>query len=332
MSVKTGKDYGLSVARLIATLFIITCHIMQVEKMTLALWFNVGVQMFLYMSGYLYGRYRDIDPAGFMYARLKRLLIGFYVFSIPFSVILLATKVYPIGWVDIVHFLTFSNFNFADGIGHLWFVPCIIVCYMMLTLLISILNKMDAIKSDAVYIAASIALMLGVEFIFQLFIRNEMMKSPWINCFVVGVVLRRISESDRRLKDYIGYVILFGCLVMNAAQIVMTYVLALEFESYKLFLFDRICDYAHMLLGIVLVEIIRRLFANIGSDKVKSFLDTTDRLSYSVYLVHFVLIKGAFSLLKVISPKALAVVAIYVSAILIGILIDAITNMIQKRL
>ena len=331
MSRSFDKEYGLSVARLIATLFIVTCHIMQVEKNPLALWLNVGVQMFLYMSGYLYGKKREIDAAGFLGARLKRLLVGYYIFVVPFSLILIITKVYPTGWVDILHFLTFSNFDFADGIGHLWFVPCIIVCYALLTLFVSILNRMDKIKSDICYLAAFAASLLGVEYVFQLFIRNDLMKAPWINCFLIGLVSRRIAESNRSLKKCFGIMIAAGCILLNGVQICIMYMIKPELSGYRQFIFDRLSAYAHILLGIVVVEIIRRIFEKIGSERFRGFLDYTDRLSYSVYLVHFVLIKGAFSLLKAVSPKPLAVAAVFVSAIALGMVIDALTNCVNAK-
>lgn len=46
MKTKADHDYSISLIRLIATLFIITCHIMQYLTIELAWWFNVGVQIF----------------------------------------------------------------------------------------------------------------------------------------------------------------------------------------------------------------------------------------------------------------------------------------------
>lgn len=46
MKIKSSYDYSVSLIRLIATIFIITCHIMQYLSIELAWWFNVGVQIF----------------------------------------------------------------------------------------------------------------------------------------------------------------------------------------------------------------------------------------------------------------------------------------------
>lgn len=49
-----NKVLELSAIRIIATLFILFCHICQYYDFFLAWYLNVGVQMFLTLSGYLY--------------------------------------------------------------------------------------------------------------------------------------------------------------------------------------------------------------------------------------------------------------------------------------
>ena len=56
MKMETKHDCAISLTRFVATCFIIICHMMQYWDMELAWWFNVGVQIFLCMSGFLYGR------------------------------------------------------------------------------------------------------------------------------------------------------------------------------------------------------------------------------------------------------------------------------------
>lgn len=60
MGDNSSRDPAISIIRVLAFLSIITCHIMQYYHCELAWWFNVGVQIFLCLSGYLYGR-KSID-------------------------------------------------------------------------------------------------------------------------------------------------------------------------------------------------------------------------------------------------------------------------------
>ena len=48
------KNASISLIRMVAMSFIIICHIFQTYGNELAWWFNVGVQIFLIISGYLY--------------------------------------------------------------------------------------------------------------------------------------------------------------------------------------------------------------------------------------------------------------------------------------
>ena len=54
------KDNAISMLRFISMLMIIACHICQHYEIELAFWFNVGVQVFFMISGFLYGQ-KDIN-------------------------------------------------------------------------------------------------------------------------------------------------------------------------------------------------------------------------------------------------------------------------------
>lgn len=56
---------AISAVRLIAMVMIIACHILQYYKLELAWWLNVGVQIFLIISGFLSGIKTINDPIDF---------------------------------------------------------------------------------------------------------------------------------------------------------------------------------------------------------------------------------------------------------------------------
>ena len=55
-----GRQAAISAIRLLSLVMIITCHIFQYLDNELAWWFNAGVQIFLCVSGFLFGQ-RHID-------------------------------------------------------------------------------------------------------------------------------------------------------------------------------------------------------------------------------------------------------------------------------
>lgn len=72
------RDYSISVARLVATICIILCHMQQYYGSELCWWFNVGVQMFLFISGYLYANKKIVDSELFFIKNLIKILIPYY--------------------------------------------------------------------------------------------------------------------------------------------------------------------------------------------------------------------------------------------------------------
>ena len=74
-SVQTIRDKNPNIgfARFIAMCFIIVCHILQYFGYELAWWLNVGVQMFLFISGFLYGNKNIDDPIIFIRLNFKKI-------------------------------------------------------------------------------------------------------------------------------------------------------------------------------------------------------------------------------------------------------------------
>ena len=67
-------DVSISIIRLISLILIISCHILQGLKLDSAYWVNVGVQMFFFLSGYLYGQKDITNIKEFYKKRFKRII------------------------------------------------------------------------------------------------------------------------------------------------------------------------------------------------------------------------------------------------------------------
>lgn len=64
----TNKNYAISAIRFISCISIVLCHILQYYDIELAFWFNVAVQIFLMISGYLYSKYEYAMNIGGRYS------------------------------------------------------------------------------------------------------------------------------------------------------------------------------------------------------------------------------------------------------------------------
>ena len=122
------KNYSISAIRAIAMIMIVACHWLQARGNLLAWHFNVGVDVFFALSGYCFGG-KDIDDIGaFFKKRFLRILVPFYVF-IVLAIILFNVFGCNTAIKDILRL--FSIQTGVSGFGHIWFVPCILVLYLL---------------------------------------------------------------------------------------------------------------------------------------------------------------------------------------------------------
>lgn len=123
-------DYSISLIRLVATFLIITCHIMQYLALELAWWFNVGVQIFLCMSGFLYGKKDKIsDELVFFKNNIIKILVDYYVVIIPIILLFMLFVPEQLSIITTIKvLLTYGTLN--DG-GHLWYIPYCLFCYLI---------------------------------------------------------------------------------------------------------------------------------------------------------------------------------------------------------
>lgn len=140
------KDLGISTVRLIAMLGIVICHTIGYytfipQHENLGQLFNSGVGIFLFISGLLYG------------LKSKQYTISFFVnryLKIGLPVAIWITFLFVIqgcpsirGWLVLLFNLEGLSFVFEPlamrthlyGVGPLWFITVIFMCYLLLPLL-----------------------------------------------------------------------------------------------------------------------------------------------------------------------------------------------------
>ena len=284
----TGGGYRnstISLIRMLSMLMIISCHIMQYYNLELAWWFNVGVQIFLCISGFLYGQKNIDNVTDFYNKRLKKILIPYYLVFIPFGVIefIFARDVFSI-----------KNFALGmvlcsriKGAEHLWFIPTIIMCYLITPLLQGYRNKCVEGKRTIVVFAV-----LGV-IITSVLIQGFTTFNPaWICCYVIGYALG-MNENGKYISEKVLMVIT-GIIagVGNALQIYCDYNTNIDFSGFGI-----IINYNHVMLGVFIFLLLKTIFEKVDLNKIGKLLKLSDAYSFEVYLVHQLLILGPFSLL-----------------------------------
>ena len=102
---------------------------MQYYHCELAWWFTVGVQVFLCLSGYLYGR-KSIDDELFFYKKqFIKILIPYYLVVI---IAIIAQVIFVRNEISVARIVkTLLCYGTLNGGEHLWFVPTILFCYLL---------------------------------------------------------------------------------------------------------------------------------------------------------------------------------------------------------
>ena len=151
MSMHESTNYSISILRVISTVMIVLCHIVHYYPLPgcsfLGQILCEGVQVFLLISGFLYGGKTISSFKAWFIARIKRVSLPVMILSIAVIITkgLLHEQVLPItagAFVLNLQGLVFLNggvfskwINEIDVLGPLWFCTIIMLCYLLVPLL-----------------------------------------------------------------------------------------------------------------------------------------------------------------------------------------------------
>lgn len=287
------RDYSISAIRLIAMLLIIACHILQGLQNNWAFWINVGVQIFLFISGFLYGKKEITDVGDFYKQRIKKILVPY---MIVFVIILL---------LDI--FLLGENYSFKKILGcflglgafteggnilnlsHTWFVSYILLCYMLLPILQGIFNSRKFSKNFCLFIIVILLVQA-----FQTYgVAN--VEASWINNFIFGYFYSRCCKEKKQEWAYCAFMAVLFVIMMPIAIIYQEH-LPVTLPGILNSNANIIVNYGHVMLGVVIFVALYKIFhrCKVKNNKLLAF---SDKYSYYIYLVHQIFILYSFSVL-----------------------------------
>ena len=120
---------------------------------------------------------------------------------------------------------------------------------------------------------------------------------------------------------------------MNLVQIYADYFQTVRFSGFVEKLYDVLCDYNHVWLGMFLFLALKELFDKYKfSQNMRQALDITDKYSYETYLVHQFLILGPFTLMALTSNLVLNIFIVLIGIGVLAWLVKRIEMVIMKAL
>jgi len=317
------RDYAISYVRFVAMMMIITCHFFQYYGSELAFWFNVGVEIFFIISGFLYGAKEIEDPVRFIALQFKKILLPYFLFLLPVSVLYIVfarTSFSLMSFVKAVFCV-----GTIDGLGHLWFIGYILLCYFLTPYLFWVCKKTEQFSVPKT-ILLFISILLGIV-VFGTLTKSYFQPNR-ICSYVIGFMLAVLHKkcSGSVMKGIkIGAVCLAAML--TGIRIYIKYLRALPKQTvyYRFFVFAE--PYLHMLLGLGLFFVLYFVFSKA---RVSPIATLSDRYSFSIYIVHQTFILSPFSTMNITSIPPIDWIITITLILTFGVILRFLTGGCEK--
>ncbi len=298
------KDYSILIFRIIGMVCILLCHIgTAIGSGLIAQTFDVGVQFFLFISGYLYANKKISSPLDFLLKRYIRITIPCLVMVVIcliaseimgnmfsyYSLLLYVTNLQ--GYYHLFEFI--PQIALIEGSHHLWFITVLFVCYI-LTIIVKYFEGKVYIRNKVAQIA-TMCLIVVVSFVGAYF----------------GFRL------DYILVYFIGYGISKFAIKSNLKAIIISFAAMIVLIACRLVL-KKYCDengdillYTQIVIPMTYITItVFAFFAikyivNMIQDKPKidkilgsKALSKVDELSFFVYISHYIFLVHNISIFE----------------------------------
>lgn len=317
------KDNCISIIRFLSLFMIISCHILQGLQNEFAFWLNLGVQIFFFMSGYLYGKKEIEDYKKFYKNRLTRILVPNIILIIVVLVIdSIFFNIHYSKQFLIANILGFGGFSGTlTSLSHTWFVSYILLCYLITPFLQIIFQEQKASIKTLFFLITTFIL-------FELYHVTNI-NSAWIGNYILGYYFTKCVKTEKEQKHFF-YIIFTLLIPMLFTSLTLKYQLMKEIPTLLLSFKNLICNWEHVLLGSVLFLLLYELFSHIKLKKNQNWLlSFSDKYSYFIYLTHQIFILNHMSILSITNHFVLNIFIIFVCSILSGILLYYINEKIQ---
>lgn len=301
--------------RTFAMLSIVICHFFQSLQMyKYSSIFNVGVQVFLFMSGYLYGHKFLSNFKVWYFKRWEKIVFPAFVFFICMLPLYFALSYDFLKWYHLpVYVLNLQGFKVIterlgaisiNGMQHLWFVTAILVAYLFTPLL-----QRFRLSSQRSFIAT--ILLMAVSFVFL------PMRIVWVLewCLIYAMGYYYAIIRANRLNGG-------GIITFYHSLLVIMFTISLLLLQQE----DLLSNFAwrnrlfHITFGLSLFVFSLSILSRLSSLRVPNIMRILDKYSYWIFLVHFPIMIGPFSLSH-ITENVYVNILIMVSATFLSVIL-----------
>lgn len=289
-------DYTISLVRVLACILIVWNHLsnfMLDGFLNGWNWANIGVQVFFFMSGYLYGGRIIHDRKAWLIKQTKKIVKPYYLYLLFIIPVIYFIDKHSLDILNVSSaFLCIQGFSLyqIDGLGQHWFVSYILICYLLFsissnTLLFNRLNKMGGGKYWLVFLCCTILLQI-ITIPLAIFIK---FKIAYVMTFFIGYCYKErfvaaTHESEKRIWEK-------SIIFMAALGIVVRFFIEnSELSGFTSNIADMTTQYIKMVWACAIFVLFNKIvpestWENVGS-QTKESLVSLSGITYEIYLVH----------------------------------------------
>lgn len=318
------KDFVIQITRIVAMFMIIVCHLVQefdnkYIQMT-SQFFNVGVFIFIFISGYLYGAKQIENPKKWLFNRFIKIMIPVYIFMIfIFGLEIFKEHNFKLKYVFIYLFDLQFIFGGVQGAQHLWFLTVIMICYMITPILYK--NKEKLLKNKGWVLIVIAIFATGFAYIKPELGRIFM----YILLYISAYVYRNVN-TNRKKSKLLLLVLIFGLFAIRVISKVF-------FDGTVLYDTIIVC-FTQIFLTYSIYWFLDEVFRN---RKVEGniVINHFELISYYVYITHYMFMIGPVRTMGVtenmIVNSMISIVLAWVTGIILCRITDCIVNLNRKE-
>lgn len=312
--ISQSESIALSMVRVFAMALIVSCHVAQCYDLQIAWILNVGVQMFFFMSGFLYGK---VDIPSSPFAFYKKRFVKVYL---PYLFwVVLVVSVYaifhlykPNFWQMVLYLFNLQWFSTPiDGLNHLWFLTVLMVGYLLTPWVKRLLKKTPLIFISVFLICCVVEFLIVKKF-YSFF--------AWVALYFMGLLYGSFySKKLSNIVLAVSAVILIGLGTLYVSD-------RLALVDYRYFNI-----WLHWMLGLFLFVLLFRVLPHlVKSDKKYAAVLHFDHISYEVYLTHHPLILGPLSMMFITDSSWLNILLMLVAVYILSRILNLVSSFAKK--
>lgn len=319
---QVGKLEYISYLRVFAMAMIVLCHLANHSLLGIvhatAQFFNVGVEIFFIISGFLFGIKKIKGSYSKWYQRrFIRLLPSYYVFLVLLLVIHFCgnNEIVTKSWIAQVFCLEGFGY-YVHGAEHLWFITIILLCYII-TPLLDFLRFNVSDRFNRILYMLSLLVCIYVTFGVNKQAGIYLLK---LNIFIWAYICGSLYERFLGVRQIIFCVLgVLGVFFRITGKVV--------FDS--TILYDvLIVGISQGMIAFSFLGVFYGLFKNCKNSKAVAFFDS---ISYEIYLVHYMLVVGPVSLMQVTNYYLINCILVICISIILAKLLSAISASNWKK-